>query len=306
MEQTAAKVSNLSTRSAFIALAPTNAHPSASNPNLRRQLRRVDLSVLVPEIKQHHQSRRRMHSECFDSLSVIEHQQYQDTHVPVASQRSSIGGSNAAAMTTVYRSGKRSQRVLRAACCNRGPVSMHAVVLGAELIVRLWDTACADRAAFCHRVSGLTNYMASLLFRACTPPTIYANALFYIHRLRQRYPHAVSESGCSHRLFTVALLVATKYVEMQLSRGQDVCRWSYERWACVTGGLFAVDELKKMEGEFIAFLEYELYTSYAALEYFVDVTVDGEVASAVPASRDWTKDISVERGFEHDGVVPEL
>jgi hypothetical protein len=91
-------------------------------------------------------------------------------------------------------------------------------------------------------------------------------AAYYVGRLRRLYPKANGESGCSHRLFTIALLVAYRYHQRPAQVAENFYCW----WSAAGGATFAATELQRMELEMVAFLKFKLYIRFDDFEYFVD------------------------------------
>jgi hypothetical protein len=159
----------------------------------------------------------------------------------------------------------------------RTAVPLHVAITSAEYIRKIWENPNIelDRP---QSQQQLTNYIANLIYRVSpSVATIFA-AVYYIGRLRRLYPKANGETGCGHRLFTVALLIAYRYLEQHPNPDESFyCLWSQH-----SGGIFQPSDLFRMELEFVAFLKFNLYTPYDDFEYFVERVYNSENGQVVP------------------------
>ncbi|KAK9761245.1 hypothetical protein K7432_013987 [Basidiobolus ranarum] len=119
----------------------------------------------------------------------------------------------------------------------------------ANMVCYMWNTqfssvsftASADFKAFC----------SALIFTTEMSSTIILTALQYIHRLKSHSPSAGGNKGSEYRLFTVALILASKFL--------DDATYTNKTWAEVTR--IPVEELNLMELEFLIFIDFDLYAS---------------------------------------------
>lgn len=158
-------------------------------------------------------------------------------------------------------------------------IPLRLVVASAEYLQRLWESDNTTRA----QLTGLTNYMASILCRLAPSAITLFTAIYYVRRLRKHYPKSRGEAGCSHRLFTVAMLIAHRYHECpHQQQGTNL----YLTWSTYTHHIFSPADLQRMELEMVAFLKFELYISWEDFEYFVDRVYNEEGAQVVPRCLD--------------------
>ncbi|ORX82202.1 hypothetical protein K493DRAFT_190577, partial [Basidiobolus meristosporus CBS 931.73] len=103
------------------------------------------------------------------------------------------------------------------------------------------STASTDLKAFC----------SALIFTTEMSSTTILTALQYIHRLKSYCPSAGGNRTSEYRIFTVALILASKFL--------DDSTYTNKTWAEVTR--IPVRELNSMELEFLSFLDFDLFVS---------------------------------------------
>ncbi|ORX95121.1 hypothetical protein K493DRAFT_315166 [Basidiobolus meristosporus CBS 931.73] len=119
----------------------------------------------------------------------------------------------------------------------------------ANMVSYMWSTqfssfshtASADFKAFC----------SALIFTTELSSTIILTALQYIHRFKSYSPSAGGDKGSEYRLFTVALMLASKFL--------DDSTYTNKTWSEVTR--IPVEELNRMELEFLVFIDFDLYAT---------------------------------------------
>ncbi|ORY02718.1 hypothetical protein K493DRAFT_191005, partial [Basidiobolus meristosporus CBS 931.73] len=116
-----------------------------------------------------------------------------------------------------------------------------------SLVTRLWyGNAGVDTTmlvAFCERV---------LSWCDSSPSNIYL-ALMYLQRLKQYCPRLSGGRGSEVRIFAVALLLASKYLEDR--------PFNNRTWSVITG--LDSYEIGVMEREFLSCIQYQLHVSEA-------------------------------------------
>lgn len=92
--------------------------------------------------------------------------------------------------------------------------------------------------------------MTTLINRTKTflPPILLS--LLLLSRLKESHPHARGSASSAHRLSLAALIIASKYLY------DDT--YDNKAWAKVTSGLFTVEEVTRMEMEFLGFLGWKV------------------------------------------------
>lgn len=105
----------------------------------------------------------------------------------------------------------------------------------------------------------LAEFTAYLLTRTRLSVNCLFVALFYLNKLKQRFPQAKGSSG--HRLILSALIVSQKFVN------DDT--YNNKTWSTVATGVFTLQEINQMERELCAFLEWKLWVKRDELESFV-------------------------------------
>ena len=85
-------------------------------------------------------------------------------------------------------------------------------------------------------------------------------ALFYLERLKSLHPMCKGSEGSAHRLFLSALIVASKMLYDDTFHNLS--------WAQVS--LFPLEEINKMEMEFLYFLGYRLHVDKREFDLFVE------------------------------------
>ncbi|KAF7723801.1 hypothetical protein EC973_001585 [Apophysomyces ossiformis] len=115
-----------------------------------------------------------------------------------------------------------------------------------------------DRDSACGRETATTPSATSTAFRKLTEQVLYATqlsesvvllSLKYIDMLLQKYPKVHGAQGSEFRLFTVALMLANKFL--------DDNTFTNKTWSAISG--MNVQELSKMELEFLDVLQFQLY-----------------------------------------------
>lgn len=179
----------------------------------------------------------------------------------------------------VYQQGPRSPQLMGLVPQTRTAVPLRIVMAAADYIERIWAPAVVKERH--GSTTGLTNYMAALIYRVSPSMVTLFTAVYYIGRLRRIHPQAKGEPGCGHRLLTVALLLAFRYHECR----QPATEAFYQIWSQHCGGLFAPPDLHRMEMEMVSFLRFSLYIAYDDLEYFIE-RVFSEGGQVVPRCLD--------------------
>lgn len=148
--------------------------------------------------------------------------------------------------------------------------------------------------------------MASCFYGIGPKSITFLVAIYYVARLRRLHPTTRGESGCCHRLFSVALLIAMRYHEYY-NIGMDSNQF-YHQWSIRVSGCFTPQELLWMEMELVSFLKYRLYISFSDFEYFIDRVYNEDAGQVVPSNLLSTIDgcFSKMLDQEHnvDGQVP--
>lgn len=136
------------------------------------------------------------------------------------------------------------------------------------------------------------NYVVGFVMRIGPSAVTLLHGLLYTLRLREAYPKAIGESGCAHRLFVVSLLVAAK-------RCRDprlLISPNYGDWSALSG-VFGVEELKRMEREFVGFLKGKIDVHLGELESLIErYLLDSmRIDRVVPGSLDLFAMVCIER-----------
>lgn len=194
-----------------------------------------------------------------------------------------------------YREGSRSPQIMQLVFSTRTAIPLRVAITSAEYVHRIWEASKDDdQISSSQSQQQLTNYIANLLYQSSPSVTTLFVAIFYVGRLRRFYPKAAGEQGCGHRLFTISLLIAYRYLEYQSVSDERF----YHQWSSFTNGIFQARDLLRMELEFVAFLKFNLYISLEDFEYFVDRVYNSDGGQIVPRSLDIPK---LSKPF---GVVP--
>lgn len=224
----------------------------------------------------------------------------------------------------IYSSGRRSARLLRLIGDSRGlQPSMQTILTGANIIFGIWEksnnSVSSSKQDIFRRLNQLANYMAGLVIRTKVSPVTFLAALYYVAVLGCTYPGETGGSGCATRIFSVALMVSARYLELPLFRSESLAKsdaasktvpeyHEFAYWSVACGGVFRPEELDKMEHELIVRLKYDLYISSADLEAFVHKYI--LESSWVPNNRDrlWLKEIMSLPMIqeEEEPLVPEI
>lgn len=154
-----------------------------------------------------------------------------------------------------------------------------------------------------------SNYVVGFVMRVGPSSVTLLHALLYILKLRSIYPRARGEPGCAHRLFVVALLVATRY----LNDRRVLVKATPTAWSMLSG-VFSGPELARMESEFVTFLRGNLFIGMAEVERCIEELLigdsgDGNFGPIVPGSIDWVELISVKakkvpNQLDENSIVP--
>lgn len=160
----------------------------------------------------------------------------------------------------------------------------------ASIIHETWETATSVDCGV--QKQRFVNYVVGFVMRIGPSAVTLLHGLLYTLRLREAYPKATGESGCAHRLFVVSLLVAAKYC----GDPRLLISPNYSEWSALSG-VFGVEELKRMEREFLGFLKGNIGVQLGELEslierYFLD---SSRTDRAVPGSLDLFGMICIER-----------
>jgi hypothetical protein len=201
----------------------------------------------------------------------------------------------------VYRTGSRSPQLIRLLHSVRSPIPLRVAVASADYIERVWTLLDASQS---QTQQSLTNYIANIIYRLGPSVITVFTAIFYVGRLKRFYPKAIGEHGCGHRLFTVSLLIAYRYLECQAVIDEEF----YHTWSLFSNGVFQAADLFRMELEFVAFLKFNLYISYEDFEYFVDRVFNSDGGQIVPRCLDIPQISQPLGGTPQDGdaFVPTL
>ncbi|ORX91789.1 hypothetical protein K493DRAFT_317048 [Basidiobolus meristosporus CBS 931.73] len=100
------------------------------------------------------------------------------------------------------------------------------------------------------------NYCQKLLLITQVSSSVILLALKYIQRVKATHPQLQGQPGSEIRIFTMAVLLANKYLDDKTFHNQF--------WSNVAG--IPVEEITRMEVEFLASIQYHLYVSKE--EYF--------------------------------------
>eukprot|EP01136_Pigoraptor_vietnamica_P010351 Opistho-1_new@47870 len=139
----------------------------------------------------------------------------------------------------------------------------YLVDFAADVIETTWEARALARASPDERQrrrTQLRRFVLCLIKRANVSSESVLAGLMWIERLKARYPRAEGGEKCGHRLFLVALIVASKMFADGPKSSRD--------WSAVSG-VFDSAELERMEDEFLTFLQDDIRISTAAFEEFV-------------------------------------
>lgn len=187
--------------------------------------------------------------------------------------------------------------------------SFRATLQVAEIIFSRWEPETKAESDIETRREGpshrarkqqFSNYVVGFVMRVGPSVATLLHALLYTLRLREIYPRACGEKGCSHRLFVVSLLVAVKY----LNDRQILIKPSHSTWSSLSG-VFTSPELERMEMEFVTFLKGKLFIGAGEMDRCVEeMFFDNEEGSlVVPGSVDWLELISIKAKVQDDQRV---
>lgn len=173
--------------------------------------------------------------------------------------------------------------------------SFRATIQVADLIFSRWESPLTNPISYRQRKQHFANYVVGFVMRVGPSVATLLHALLYCLKLRLIYPQARGEQGCSHRLFAVSLLVATRY----LNDRQVLIKPNHTTWSTLSG-VFSAPELERMEMEFVTFLRGNLFIGHFEMErsvedFFVGILSESHVdlGNVVPGSVDWLEMISV-------------
>lgn len=121
------------------------------------------------------------------------------------------------------------------------------------------------------------SYIFSMVLKIPTNPIVLVIAIMYVEKLKKAYPKAKGESGCTHRLFFVALMIAHKY----LSHTNRVDTFPFKLDWHAQSTAFSKEELDRMEFEFLTFLKFRIFISVQDFWYFLD-NLQEESSEVVP------------------------
>lgn len=91
-------------------------------------------------------------------------------------------------------------------------------------------------------------FICNILKKTGLSSLVLLLALKYIHRLRLAYPGVCPTSGSEYRLFSVAMILANKYLEDRT--------FTNKTWASLTA--MPISEVNIMEREFLTILDFNL------------------------------------------------
>ena len=112
------------------------------------------------------------------------------------------------------------------------------------------------------RTPELTAFVRQALTASQANVVTVVLALMYIERFKKRLPPRSSgDHDTPHRLFFVALMLASKFLYDQTLTNRA--------WSKVSA-LFTVEELNVMEVDFLSLVKYDLYADKSAFDDFLD------------------------------------
>ncbi len=162
-----------------------------------------------------------------------------------------------------------------------------------QIIFELWEGHYGGdvKTKFQNR-QRFVNYVVGFVMRIGPSVVTLLHGLIYTLRLRSSYPVARGQNGCAHRLFVVAMLVAAKHCQDP----RLLIEPDYEDWSELSG-IFDVEELQRMENEFLRFLNGRICVRLSDLETIISrFILDSSVVDrAVPGSIDLLSLICIER-----------
>eukprot|EP01137_Pigoraptor_chileana_P035668 Opistho-2@30062 len=143
----------------------------------------------------------------------------------------------------------------------RNPYSL--IDFAADVIETTWEARALARAPQeerHRRRTQLRRFITCIVKRASVTSVSILAGIMWIERLKTRYPRAEGGEKCGHRLFLVALIVASKMFADGPKTSRD--------WSTVSG-VFDSAELDRMEDEFLTFLQDDIRISPSAFDEFV-------------------------------------
>ncbi|KAJ3202080.1 hypothetical protein HK099_001997 [Clydaea vesicula] len=81
-----------------------------------------------------------------------------------------------------------------------------------------------------------------------------ATAIFFLKKLKLNHPNCKGSEGSGHRLILASIIVASKY------NYDDT--FDNKAWQTVGNGLFSLEDLNKMESEFLLYLNYKIFVKW--------------------------------------------
>ncbi|KAI9470841.1 MAG: hypothetical protein EXX96DRAFT_611992 [Benjaminiella poitrasii] len=102
-----------------------------------------------------------------------------------------------------------------------------------------------------------------IIYKKCQlTPTVLVIGLIYLERLKRNLPdEAQGEYDTPYKLFLAAMIVATKYVEDDVSYATSIYR--------IVLPLYSKKELNEMERSFLNVLKFDLYIDVSEMDRFV-------------------------------------
>jgi len=112
----------------------------------------------------------------------------------------------------------------------------------------------------------LYQFIKHVITRAQSHVVTVVVAMMYVERFKRRLPpKAVGDFDTSHRLFLVSVMLASKYLLDQTLTNKA--------WAKVAAGIFKVQDLNRMELDFLSVITFDLSVNKAMLDDFVQSKV---------------------------------
>lgn len=125
-------------------------------------------------------------------------------------------------------------------------------------------------------------YLQRFMVRARSQKQQPANALFpFVLLAQEKMPQARGTAETGHRLFMVAVMLASKYLNDQ--------SLSNRGWARLSGR-FTLDEVNEMEIEFLFSIRFELHVPRSQVDQFVQehvAPIDRTLAQQMHQIRAW-------------------
>ena len=116
-----------------------------------------------------------------------------------------------------------------------------------------------------HRTPELAQFVRQVLTGSQANVVTVLLALIYVERFKQRLPPRSSgDHDTPHRLFYVALMLASKYLYDQTLTNRA--------WSKISV-IFGVEELNMMELDFLSLIKYDLFVDKAMFDDFLDTRV---------------------------------